>query len=199
MTFVSKSQAAQDRFVHALLPQNDGSFLDVGCGHPEIISNTFALEAIGWRGLLVDNSPEAVEACKLVRKSPVVQGNAVTLDWTAVLNAYLPSWRSGPISYLSIDIDESTLGALTALLDAGARFRIITSEHDAYRHGDWLRDPIRERLLREDYYLVASNVCSSDGHPYEDWWCSDDLSDAAMPFRSEGLKWADVLAKGGLL
>ncbi len=191
--FSSYSQAGQDIFTAALLPKARGTFLDVGCGAPITINNTYALERIGWTGLLVDNSHEAAVACQEVRITPVIWGDAVGLDWKNILPQY---FKPGVIDYLSLDIDEASTDALMAILDAGAKFNVITAEHDSYRHGDRLRSAMRERLLRDGYYLVCADVCSADGLPYEDWYCSDALSDDAARFRSTGMKWTDVLKQG---
>ena len=64
----SYSQAGQDRFVRAVHGDTPGFFLDVGCSDPVHISNTYALEKLGWRGLLVTFSRAghqySNEACK---------------------------------------------------------------------------------------------------------------------------------------
>jgi SAM-dependent methyltransferase len=193
----SKSQAGQDIFVATVCP-NGKTFLDVGCGAPITINNTYALEQIGWRGLLVDNSQEAIDACG-IRASPAIRADATSLDWNAALRKYVPSWGLYGIDYLSLDIDEATFAAVDALMDEGACFRVITVEHDAYRHGDLLRAPIRNRFSKHDYILIAADVCSDDGLPYEDWWVYMDLADQADRFRSHNMRWRDILAQGGVI
>ena len=44
--FISHSQAGQDKFVYDTLGKS-GTFLDIGCGFPIEINNTYALEQIG--------------------------------------------------------------------------------------------------------------------------------------------------------
>lgn len=197
MKFVSHSQAGQDLFVHALLPKTDGSFLDVGCGAPITINNTYALEQLGWFGVLVDNSPEAVEACRAQRKCVVKHADATRIEWDAVLESIVP--QTGPvIDYLSLDIDEATASALRNLLRYDLRFRVLTVEDDSYRHGDLLRAPIREMLLAHGYDIFASDVRSDDGLPYEMWACAPELSRAADRFRSSNMKWRDILSQAGV-
>lgn len=189
--FKSYSQAGQDKFALAICP--DGKiFLDVGCCHPTEISNTYGLEQIGWRGLLVDNDPGAVKLCREQRVSPVLQADAANIDWNSVLNEYLPIWRGNAIDFLSLDIDEASADALNAILNVGAVFNVICAEHDQYRNGDRLRDPMRKRLIKHDYVLVCADVCSSDGLPYEDWWVQQDLAEAAMRFKCAGKRWPEI-------
>lgn len=191
--FKSYSQAAQDRFVWEVLGgKTDGTFLDVGACHPTQISNTYALEQQGWRGLLIDNDLGAVELCRQQRKSPVIHGDATSVDWNAALDAHLPSWRGRSISYLSLDIDEASFDALTRILNEGVVFDVITTEHDQYRNGDRLRAPMRNRLGKHDYVLICADVCSTEGLSFEDWWVTEDLADHASRFRSTGKKWTEI-------
>jgi hypothetical protein len=55
----SYSQAGQDRFVHALIPGDVGTFLDIGCAGKEG-SNTLGLEELGWTGILMDSRLNAL-------------------------------------------------------------------------------------------------------------------------------------------
>lgn len=41
-----------------------GTFIDVGCNDCETFSNTRALALKGWRGILIDCSPKAIEKCR---------------------------------------------------------------------------------------------------------------------------------------
>ncbi len=202
MTFHSYSQAGQDQFVWETIGKPErrlnGTFLDVGCGHPLTINNTAGLERMGWRGLLVDNSQEAVDACVGTRLSPVIKGDATSLDWNAVLATHLPQWNGTPLDFLSLDIDEATPAALNAILSTGAIFRVICVEHDAYRHGSLLRDPIRKRLAKHDYDLVCADVRHA-GLPFEDWHVHPDLVDMEIAgrYRSIGFDWQAILKLGG--
>lgn len=45
-----------------------GSFLDLGCNNGETFSNTRALALKGWKGVLVDASPKAIERCRELYK-----------------------------------------------------------------------------------------------------------------------------------
>jgi hypothetical protein len=174
--FVSYSQAGQDIFVYEQLvkPTNfvSGTFLDIGCGFPSQINNTFALEELGWRGLLVDMDHERVEMCKRERKNPVIEHDATTLDYAAACDA---QGLGRAIDYLSLDIDDQpgedskALKVLKNLFAAGFSFRVITCEHDRYRLGDTGRNAMRELLLANSYTLAKADHTHHDLE-FEDWW-----------------------------
>lgn len=163
-TFKSHSQACQDRFVHDLLGDIAGTFIDIGCGDPVDINNTKALEDIGWRGLLID-AGDVAEACRTHRKSPFVQGDATKLNYEQMLIAFrLPTL----IDYLSLDVDAATLDTLKQIPLDQIRFRVITIEHDSYRFGAGPRDEMRAMLSKAGYTMICQDVSNPD--PFEDWW-----------------------------
>ena len=176
MDFVSCSQAGQDTFVYERLvkPTNNlsGTFLDIGCGEPYEISNSIALERLGWRGLLVDMDPVRVALCRQERKNPVIEHDATTLDWAAVCQEH---GLGKEIDYLSLDIDDQvgeapkSIVVLKNLIDAGFTFRAITSEHNRYYLHDAVRDVQRKMLLEQGYGLFAGDVSDHDLE-FEDWW-----------------------------
>jgi hypothetical protein len=165
MNFISQSQAGQDLFVYQTLVEPEqlftGTFLDVGCNQPVYWNNTYALEQLGWRGLLVDASEEHVKLCREQRKSPVLCADATKFGW--------PVGASKRVDYLSLDVDDATYAALAHLLEMGVTFRVATIEHDSYRLGPKPRDAIRSRLLVAGYSMVREDV-SYGGNAYEDWW-----------------------------
>jgi hypothetical protein len=170
--FISHSQAGQDKFVYDTLGKS-GTFLDIGCGFPIEINNTYGLEQIGWQGLLVDNNHDFVEQCRRVRSSQVIEWDATTLEWIVARHKF-----GCKIDYLSLDIDDEEgkeskmLIVLRNLLAAGLSFRVITFEHNRYFLGDSVRIPSREILLNAGYTLAVPDV-ANDGLEYEDWWTRD--------------------------
>jgi len=165
MNFVSQSQAGQDEWVFKTLVEPEqlftGTFLDIGCNLPVYWNNTYALEQLGWRGLLVDASEEHVRLCREQRKSLVLCADATKFDW--------PVGVPKNVDYLSLDVDDATSAALVHLLEMGVTFWVGTIEHDSYRLGTKLRDEIRARLLAAGYTMVREDV-SYGGNAYEDWW-----------------------------
>ena len=192
---ISYSQAAQDRFVNELLviPESlhSGTFLDIGCCHPAKINNTYGLEQLGWRGLLVDNDPGAIRLCRQHRLSAVIEANAVAINWRVEL---MLRQKASTIDYLSLDIDGHTDDVLAALPLESVKFRVATIEHDAYRCGNNPRERMRARMIEHGYALVCADVCSMDGAPYEDWW----VHPSVVPLTRyehlicEGKKWSDI-------
>jgi len=180
VNFESHSQAGQDQWVFDTLVKGegltDGTFLDVGCGEPVHLSNTYGLEKIGWRGVLVDNEFHCVEQCRARRFSVVVLADAATVGWKTHPAMVESGFR---FDYLSLDVDAWTLAALKQLLRAGIAWRMATIEHDAYRLGNRPREEIRAAMTIAGYTLHRKDVCCP-GHPdkpFEDWWL-----DAALAF-----------------
>jgi hypothetical protein len=188
--FTSYSQAGQDKFVISILPEGH-TFLDIGACHPIEISNTYALEQLGWRGLLVDNDPGAIKLCQEQRQSPAILADATTVHWLVEMR------RAGilddHIDYLSLDVDAASLPTLRRLPFHCVDFRVLTIETDVYRFGEVVRDEMRKIIGGYGYDLVCADVCSSEGIPYEDWYCHPSLSERAHRFRCQGKRWNDIL------
>jgi hypothetical protein len=180
----SYSQAGQDRFVYEVLIKTGvlqhamGTFIDIGCAGNEL-SNTRALEEMGWLGLLVDIAPQP-ETTK--RPSRFMQADATKAD-------LMIRWST--VDYLSLDVDEATLDALKNLPLDKVRFRVITIEHDAYRFGDKLRPFEREILTKAGYKLICADVCNPV--PFEDWWVDAPYEKYAERFKCQGKHWTEIL------
>lgn len=197
MNFESRSQAGQDAFINAILGgKRDGTFVDIGCSHPVNWSNTYALEQLGWKGVMIDSDQNAVDLCRQQRIATVHQADARTVHWGSLIIGF-----PEVIDYASVDVDEHTHDALKRLLGtANRQFRVLTVEHDRYQRDDRLRIPNRELLKALGYELLAADVCSN-GCCFEDWHLDPKLVDmeVAERFRSEGLDWQEVLKQGGAL
>ena len=192
---VFHSQAGQDRFVFALLVQptdkRDGTFLDIGANHPITLSNTYALEQLGRRGLLVDRDLHCRELCEATRKSPFLFVDAALVAWRRVLSDH----GLGPaIDYLSLDCDENTIPVVCNFPWSDLRFSVITIEHDAYRFGDGPRNQQREILSKHGYDRLCADV-HSEGCCFEDWWVDPTRVDMALAetFRSVGKDWKEMV------
>lgn len=192
MKFTSRSQAGQDKFAYIVTGGlRHGTFLDIGANNPVTINNTMALEEIGWRGLLVDNSAESMVACEKARKSHFYFTDAAQpQNWQAALaQAELPTDR---IDYLSLDVDGASLACLSNLPLALVRFRVITLEHDEYaRPGT--RDAMLDILRHHKYDVLCADVCDQ-GMSFE-IWATDPLMvnhEAALKFyRNRPTEWGE--------
>ncbi len=155
----------QDCWVAQLLGPGK-TYLDIGAGEPQLISNTYELERMGWTGILCDIEHEA--RLRAERKAVAVYGDAFAVDWNEAIKADV-------VDYLSLDLEPPalTLRALCALPLDRVRFRAITVEHDAYRGSTIERTAMRGILTAFGYELVAPDVCIAVGgalRPFEDWW-----------------------------
>lgn len=68
------SQIGQDKyFIENFMEKSDNNFfVDVGCHDGVTMSNTLALENLGWRGLLIEVEDELFEKAKAQRKNVVI-------------------------------------------------------------------------------------------------------------------------------
>lgn len=164
------SQIEQDKFVeHILNGKRDGTFLDVGCHHWQVISNTCYLEKhLDWSGVGIDLEPFYQEGWLMNRpRSTFVHADATNLNYDSLCDAYeLPQ----TIDYLSIDLEppDLSLVALQRVLESSRRFRVITFETDFYRQ-QVTQQPSRDLLTaagytmkkagRQDDFWVSSDYC----------------------------------------
>lgn len=190
MNFESHSQAGQDRFVWELLGPEWGIFLDIGANHPTEISNTYALEQMGWNGALVENDAHCVELLKAQRKSLVIPGDATKVDWEVVLSG------ATRMDYLSLDVDVASLAVLQNLMNFGPRFTVLTVETDAYRFGEARRDAMAAMLRSNGCDILCADVCDQ-GLSFEIWAVDPlavDMTKAEKFRRSEPTDWKEFFA-----
>jgi len=181
--FRSNSQAGQDKFVYLITGQRPGTFLDIGSSHPVKINNTYALEQIGWTGILIDSDTGVPEITKLHRTSEFRLCNAVQINWETVPTS---------IDYLSLDVDEASLDCLKTIPFGKIGFRVITIEHDSYRFGDQRADEMRKILSSAGYSLIAKDV-KLNGCTFEDWWVCKELEETASCCKCEGKDWKEIV------
>jgi len=77
---------------------------------------------------------------------------------------------SQAVDYLSFDIDDSTVKAISLLPFRDVQFKVITIEHDKYRFGQSAQDAIQQLLTRYGYLPVCTNVQCPTGESFEDWF-----------------------------
>jgi hypothetical protein len=197
----SRSQAGQDVFAYEVNGRKrDGVFLEIGTNDPVSINNTFALEELGWRGLLVDNSPDSMLACEKLRVSPFYLTDASKpQDWLgafAMMDEAIGKAAGSThiFDYGSFDIDFATLECLRNLPLKEVAFRVITVETDLYRNGQAHRDAIHSHLFDHGYALIAADVCDQ-GLPFESWFVMPEMvnMDLVERFRSSGKDWREVV------
>jgi|SRR5688572_19457912 len=193
MKFHSASQAGQDVFCYEVSGQAKNlSFLDVGSYNVVSCSNSYALERIGWRGLMVDIFKDEENLPR--RKSPFLQADARNVNWQHELTV-AGLWPH--VTYLSLDCDGATLEVLGGLPLHELSFDVITIETDEYVNGQEPKGTILECLKGHGYDIVCPDVkIEIPGYingPFEVWAVAPSLSRAADRFRCEGKYWQQIL------
>jgi len=164
------SQAFQDLFVLSILDgKKNGTYVEIGGGHPVIINNSYLLESeFGWRGVSFELVSDIVNFYNSMRLNPCFCEDATTVDYKKIFKENnLPK----QIDYLQVDVEpaEQTLSSLLNLPHDDYRFSVITYETDLYMYGADCQVEAEEFLLSRGYELVIKNV-ANDGNPYEDWY-----------------------------
>lgn len=185
------SENYQDLFVLSILKnKQNGFFVDIGSNHPIDHNNTFLLEEYGWNGISIElDSIYNSEYTK--RKCTFINSNALEINY---LELFKNLNVNNYIDYLSVDIDESSTEILNLLPFESYIFKVITIEHDGYRHEEKYREKQRKYLGERGYTLLFGNVFAEnfngiltqelslkDGKlPYEDWWIHPSIFDTTI-------------------
>lgn len=174
-----QSQLGQDRLVaSALEGKRDGTYVDIGAGQPELISNTVVLEReFGWHGALCDIEYETRLTHERSKRN-TVYGDAFAVSWKYVFDQLKD--EDGWIDYLSLDLEppERTINLLLTLPFDRAKFRVATIEHDRYRgsDGELRNDLVRNLMIWHGYLGFAEVTLDLNGKPahIEDWFIHRD-------------------------
>ena len=164
------SQARQDDFVIHMMNGKIGEYLEIGASHPIDISNTFALEQLGWTGLSIDISDSCKQVWEEKRINPLIIADALTFDYP----------KKKRIDYLQVDVDpsETSFKALQQVLKSKTRFSIITFETDSYTNSNFVM-PSRNLMQKEGYTLIYPDVLCGFG-PFEDWYIDESVINAEL-------------------
>ena len=60
-------------------------------------------------------------------------------------------------------------------MDAGIEFKVMTLEHESFKHGASITKPTRDILHSKGYRMLFEDVSFEDGNPWEDWWINPEL------------------------
>lgn len=171
----SYSQAKQDLFaIHMLKSKKDGTFLDIGCGHPYDINNTYLLEnKFDWSGICIDINNCFSNIWKERKKSKFINDDALNLNYYDLLENLAPNKI---VDYLSLDLEPPSLTfeCLSKLPLKDYTFSAITFEHDCYRCGNTYKTLSRSLFNKFEYILVASDIGDAN-FPFEDWYIHKSL------------------------
>jgi hypothetical protein len=177
----SNGEALQDSFVLNINAfKTQGFYLEIGAGPPILGNNTYLLEKkYEWFGLSVENDNSFVNEFLSVRKNPIMNENALSLNYSELLNSYgFPK----QVDFLQIDIDTpiNNLSVLQKIPLDEYRFSVIVFEHDSYRDNfeNQVKDKAAKILNEYGYIRIVNNVkivpkkvqFKGSWQPFEDWW-----------------------------
>jgi hypothetical protein len=164
------SQIGQDRIVLKYLKnKQNGSFVDIGCGFPKYINNTYILESeFNWNGVSVDlhrySETDGLEWDNC-RSTKLVLHDALTLNYSDIFKENnLPI----NIDYLSLDLEppDLSLECLFKIPFDEYYFNIITFEVDKNREGDEKRINESRTLLTSKGYTLIGSLCYGQDDVY---------------------------------
>jgi hypothetical protein len=164
------SQIGQDRLVLKYLKNKEnGTFVDIGCGFPKHINNTYALESqLEWNGISIDlylYSEEDGSTWDNCRSTKIILHDALTLNYSELFKQNnLPA----NIDYLSIDLEPPDLSieCLFKIPFNEYSFNIITFEVDKDRQGDEKRIKTSRNFLNSKGYVLIGSLCSGQDDVY---------------------------------
>ena len=171
------SRSYQDMFVLSMLDgKENGTYLELGIGHPFINNNTGLLETkFNWKGLSVDKDNSIVSQFKNRRRNTATSTNIESNSLKELLNN---SFDTKQIDYLHINWDtpESNFKVLQELPLTDYRFAVVTFRHDNYFDSTrTFKNRSRSLLTSLGYELIAGDISIDKVTSYEDWWVHPDL------------------------
>ena len=163
------SRHFQDMFVlSALDGKRNGSFVELGSGHPELFNNTKLLEEnFGWKGISVDNSERLCHIFSRKRSTGIILEDASQLDYRVLFKQQCFDQR---IDFLRINAERASIEALKKIPFDKHEFGVIQFQHNAVWWGSEFREESRRLLSQIGYVLLVNDVAVDPKSPYEDWW-----------------------------
>lgn len=177
------SRHFQDMFVLSILDgQRNGTFVEIGSGHPELFNNTLLLEKdFGWKGISLDNSERMCHIFSRSRNSTVVLADAAATDYRALFKQHCLEQR---IEFLRINAEHASIPALKAIPFNKYEFSVLQFQHNAAWWGTDIKDESRKILSKNGYILMVSDVAVDEKSSYEDWWVHPDYVKVKSEMRS---------------
>lgn len=185
------SQAGQDAWVLKTLNfKTNGFFIDIGAYDGIEISNTYALEKLGWKGICIEAGEKNFELLLNNRLCTCI--NTVISNYNGICYfnendkygsivkegkkrfchtiEFILDLQKAPneIDYLSIDIEGGELNLLKTFPFDKYIVDMITVEHNAYNRGTADKELIYDLLTKHGYERFKE--VSADGLHFEDWY-----------------------------
>jgi hypothetical protein len=164
------SQIGQDKLVLKYLKnKKNGTFVDIGCGFPKHINNTYLLESeFNWYGISVDlikyteQDGSVWDDC---RNTKLILNNALEIDYSGLFKENSLPFN---IDYLTMDLEppDLSLQCLYKIPFDEYTFNIITFEVDKNREGDEKRINESREFLKTKGYTLIGSLCSGQDDVY---------------------------------
>ena len=163
------SRHFQDMFVLSVLDgKREGTFIEIGSGHPELFNNTLLLEKdFDWRGISIDSSERFAHIFSRARKTNMIHADAAGTDYSMVFKQQCLEQH---VDFLRINAERASIEALKNIPFDKHEFGIIQFQHNAVWWGDQFRNESRKILSKIGYILLVSDVATDGTQNYEDWW-----------------------------
>lgn len=177
------SRHFQDMFVLSVLDgQRNGTFVEIGSGHPELFNNTLLLEKdFGWKGISLDNSERMCHIFSRTRNTNIVLADAANTDYKALFKQHCLEQR---IEFLRINSEYASIEALKRIPFDKHEFSIIQFQHNAVWWGNDFKEESRKILSKIGYILMVSDVAVDERSNYEDWWVHPDYVKSRSEMKS---------------
>ena len=163
------SRHFQDMFVLAALNgKRNGTFVEVGSGHPVLFNNTLLLEdKFDWKGISIDNSERFCSEFSRKRSTTIICANAFDVDFNALFKQNCLEQR---VDFLRINAETASLETLKKIPFDKHEFSVIQFQHNACWWGPQFRADSRKILSEIGYILLVPDVAVNERDAYEDWW-----------------------------
>jgi hypothetical protein len=169
------SRHFQDMFVLSCTDgKREGSFIEIGSGHPDLYNNTKLLEEeFDWKGISIDNSERMCHIFSRGRKTPVIMEDAASVDYKKL---FKQNCFEQYVDFLRINAEKASIEALKNIPFDKYEFHVIQFQHNAVWWGEDFRKESREILAKIGYILLVPNVAVDPKSPYEDWWVHPNIA-----------------------
>ena len=169
------SRHFQDMFVLSCMDgKREGTFIEIGSGHPELYNNTKLLEeGFGWKGISIDNSERMCHIFSRSRNTSVILDNAAEMDYKALFKR---ECFEEQIDFLRINAETASLEALKKIPFDKYEFNVVQFQHNAVWWGPEFREASRKILSKIGYILLVNDVAVDPKSPYEDWWVHPNIA-----------------------
>lgn len=163
------SRHFQDMFVLSVLDgKENGTFVEVGSGHPTLFNNTKLLEEeFNWKGISIDNSERMCTQFSRERNTTIIQADANNVDFKALFKQNCLEQR---VDFLRINAETASLETLKRIPFADHEFSVVQFQHNACWWGPQFRSESRKLLSEIGYILLVPDVAVNEKDNYEDWW-----------------------------